>query len=73
MLYVQSIALQIVTEIGAVKAGFSLSVTVTVKLQLLEFPAPSYALHVTVVIPRLNTLPASAVPLVSARVVAPEN
>jgi hypothetical protein len=37
--------------------GFSVSLTVTVKLQTAELPAPSVAVQVTVVVPRGNAVP----------------
>ena len=46
-----------------VMLGASLSLTVTVKLQLLLLPDGSVAFHVTVLTPLLNTLPASVVPV----------
>ncbi len=56
--------------IGAVMRGFSLSTTVTVKLHI-EVPHRFDAVMVTVVVPRLNTLP---LPLpVPFPVVAPLN
>jgi hypothetical protein len=46
-----------ITSAGQVITGFSVSLMVTVKVQLLVFPAASVAVHVTVVIPLANVAP----------------
>jgi hypothetical protein len=46
-----------VTASGAVMVGTVLSRTVTVKLAVVEFPAASCAVYVTVVVPKLNVEP----------------
>ena len=55
---------------GQVITGFWLSNTVTVKLQLAVLLAASVAVQVMVVVPLLNSTPASVVPV---PVVAPVN